>query len=330
MISKNKSGRALSNSRLDTLTCPSFVKHLLKLFLFTSLLFIPNLFAEQPDACFSGDTEQGMIDKAYHYLNTKFCQPALWFDSFFADDRVTEGARAGTRVRWYNDLIVEEAGNLTYQSKLTASIHLPKVTKKLKLVFESDYEDDAFTDFSDNDKQNSALGLRYDIRTKGRSSFNIKVTLKPSIEARYRYIYPFTEQTLARLTQKIYQKKGVTGEISQFDLDHAFAEKYLLRWANFAQLESATSGFEIGTGLTLYQYISKKQALSYKANIIAQESSSYRINHKHLSVTYRHNILKKWFFYELTPEINWDKEDNTATQKEASFTLRLEVLFKNF
>jgi len=329
MISKNKYSRPLNSSRLGSLICSSCVKYLRKLFLLTSLIFIPNLFADQHDACFSSDTEQGMIDKAYHYLNTKFCQPALWFDSFFADDRVTEDARAGTMVRWYNDFILEESGNLKYKSKLTASVHLPKITNKLKLVFESDYEDEAFADFSDNDKQKSSLGLRYDIRAKERSSFNIKVTLRPSIEARYRYTYPFTSQTLARLTQKVYQKKEVTGEISQLDLDHAFTEKYLLRWANFAQLESATSGFEIGTGLTLYHYISKKQALSYKANIIAQEASSYYISHKHLSLTYRHNILKKWLFYELKPQVNWDKEDNTPTQKEASFTFRLEVLFNN-
>lgn len=329
MISKNNSSRPLQDSRLGSLICSSCVKHLQKLLLLTSFIFIPNLFADQHNACFSSDSEQGVVDKAYHYLNTKFCQPAIWFDSFFADERVTEDARAGTRVRWYNDFILEEAGNLKYQSKLSASVHLPKITHKLKLVFESDYEDEALADFSDNEKQQSSLGLRYDIRAKERSSFNIKVTLRPSIEARYRYTYPFTDQTLARLTQKIYQKKEITGEVSQFDLDHAFTEKYLLRWANFARLESATSGFEIGTGLTFYHYISKKQALNYKANIIAQESSSYYISHKHLSVTYRHNILKKWLFYELTPEINWDKEDNTATQKEASFTLRLEVLFNN-
>ena len=308
------------------------MEHLSKLLICSLFLSIyPSfLFADQQDVCFSHSSEEGFVDKAYHYLNTKFCQPAIWFDSFFVDDRVSQDARAGSMVRWYNDFYWTEFGGFAYKSKLTARLYLPKVTRKLKLVFESDDEEDRLELFSKKDEEKqSNLGLRYDMYAKGRSSFNIKITERPSIEARYRYTYPFTVQTTGSFTQKVYQKKKVTGEITQLDIDHSLTPEFLLRWANFLKFETDTSSFEAGTGFTLYQFISQKKAISYKASIIGQEKPDHYISNTHLSVTYRQNILRKWFFYEITPEINWDKQFDSIRKKEATITLRLEVLFNN-
>ena len=309
------------------------MENLSKLFISILLLpiYSPFLFAEEEHDIFANHSNQtNFIDKTYHYLNTNFCQPAIWFDSFFVDDRISEDARASTMIRWYNDISWRELKGLEYKSKLRARVHLPRVTRKLKLVFESDDEDDPLTLFPRNKEETEGqLGLLYDMYARGRSSFNIKVTLRPSIEARYRYTYPFTVQTSGSFTQKLYQKKKVTGESTQLDLDHSINPKFLLRWTNFAKFESDIHGFKIGTGLTLYQFISPKQALNYRASISGPDKPYHYIDNSHLSVTYRQNILRKWLFYEITPEINWNKTADTTRKEEASITLRLEVLFKN-
>ena len=79
-----------------------------------------------------------------------------------------------------------------------------------------------------------------------------------------------------------------------------------------------------------FQYLSEKQAINYKAGISGPDKPYTYIENSHLSITYRQNILRKWLFYEITPEINWDKSADTERRKEVSITLRLEVLFKNF
>ncbi|WP_019614169.1 hypothetical protein [Psychromonas ossibalaenae] len=295
-------------------------------------LFCPALFAEEEkdDPCFSQTSESELVDQAYNYLNRKFCQPALWFDEFFVDDRFTEDARAGTMVRWYNDFKLVESEGFEYDTQLKARFHLPKGSRKLKVVFESDAEDHLTNLFPNNSETaNSTLGLRYDWYAKGRSSFNVKVSLRPSIEARYRYSYPFTEQTVGNFTQRVYQKKKVTGEVTELDVEHSFNPIFLLRWSNYFKYENDVEHFELGSGLTLYQYISRKQALSYKASMTAHDKPHHFISNSHLSVTYRHNILRKWFFYEFTPEINWPKEHDSNREKEAAVTLRLEVFFEN-
>ena len=309
--------------------------HLYKLFICTiSLSFYSHfLIAEEPavDVCASESAQQSLVDNTYHYLNTKFCQPALWFDNFFADQRTTKDARAGTRVRWSNDFIWLEGKGYSFVPNLSARLYLPKITKKLKLVLESDLADTskAFFPGGEDNQPNNALGLSYDVSVKDRSNFNLKATIRPSLEARYRYIYPFTRQTLWRFTQRIYQKEEVTGEATHVDFDHSLNEKFLFRWANFITLETAFDGYEWGSGFTLYHYISPTQALNYRASLTANNKPYHYINNIHLGVTYRHNILRDWFFYELIPAINWPKDAYQQQKKEAFFTLRLEIMFKN-
>ncbi|MCW8334031.1 hypothetical protein J4N42_16950 [Vibrio sp. SCSIO 43135] len=282
------------------------------------------------DECNTVDDDAGFLDSAYARLNTRFCQPAVWFDNFFIDERADEDARAGTLVRWYNDFSWVENEGYKFKTKLKARFHLPKVTRRLKVVFESDEESDVFDLFPQSSEDaESTLGLRYDWLSKGRSSFNFRVTARPSIEARYQYTYPFTIDTLARFTQKVYQRKRVTGESTQLDIDHSFSPEYLLRWTSFGTYEDDIKGWELGSGVTLYQHLSDTQAMSYQASTSGTNRPYHYITNTHLSVTYRQNIWRDWLFYELKPEYNWNKEEDIERYEEAKFTLRLEITFHN-
>ncbi|CAK2102302.1 hypothetical protein F0248_21940 [Vibrio crassostreae] len=286
--------------------------------------------AEEQNECHSQPLEDAPVEKAYHFLNSKFCQPALWFDSFFVDDRITEDARAGTSVRWYNDFIYSEGGDVDYSTKLKARLHLPFVSKRLKLIYES-VSDEEFLDFfpNDSDELDSALGLRYDAYAKGYSSFNIKATLRPRIEARYRFTYPLTTDVVFRLTQRVYQEKQETGEITDVDFDLSLSDDFLARWSSFAGYNDDLKGWNYGTGLTLYHYLAQDQALQYSATINATDEPYNHYEYAQVSVTYRQNVWKEWLFYELIPRYQWEREPYEMHTEEANITLRLEVLFNN-
>lgn len=287
------------------------------------------LFANHQSACFSHGEATTIIDKTYHYINNTFCQPALWFDDFFVDDRITEDVYAGTMVRWYNDFSASKSEGFHYKTKLTARIHLPKITKKIKLVFEPDVEDSLINLFPDEATEpENSLGLQYDWVTKERQSLSLKISLKPSIELRYRYIYPLHETLLTRFTQKLYQRKKTTGSATLLDFDSSINSFLLLRWANFVKIET-DDRVELGSGLTLYQFISARQALNYKMSLTAQEKPHHYISNYHASITYRQNILRKWFYYEIRPQLNWPKALTEDRNTDAKVTLRLEVLFDN-
>ncbi|CAM2899003.1 hypothetical protein [Vibrio rarus] len=287
------------------------------------------------DTCLSRSTDNRPISRAYHFLNTKFCQPAVWFDDFFADERVTEDARAGTSVRWKNDFTYFENKGLKYESKIDAKFNLPKVTKRLKVIIESEGEDDLFNLFPRTEEEiQNTIGLRYDFYAKGYSSFNIKTTFQPKIEARYRFSYPITVNTVFRLTQKVYQEKEFTGESTQVDIDQALSKNLLLRWTSFAEFnrdqDADNSIWEMGTGWVLFHYLSTTQAINYTISTTATDSPRTYIDNTLIGLTYRHNYFFDWFYYEISPEYNWYKEHDQSFEKQASIRLRLEIRFDNF
>ena len=281
-------------------------------------------------SCHSQPDSAKILDSAFSYINTRFCQPAVWFDSFFVDDRVDEDSSAGSIVRWKNDFSYVEGEGYQFNTQLKARFHLPKVTKRLKLVFESDDESDVFDLFPQSSEEaESTLALRYDWLNKERSSFNIKLTAKPGAEARFRYTYPINEDLVLRATQKIYQQKTLTGESTELDLDYSLTPEFLLRWSSFATYEDDIKGWELGTGLNLFQHISDQQALSYRLSTTGTNRPFHYITNTHASITYRQNILRPWLFYELTPEYNWSREEDTERSGEFTATFSLEVLFHN-
>ena len=130
-------------------------------------------------------------------MNTAFCEPAVWFDDFFASDRVFEEV-AGSYVRWRNDLVQVEGQGYDFNTSLNFSIELPKISSKLKLIFEGD-EDPALQDVlpgTPTEAQDNNLGLRFDVKDTDRSKFNISVSAKPRIRLRYRYTYPVRDDFL--------------------------------------------------------------------------------------------------------------------------------------
>lgn len=281
-------------------------------------------------SCHSQPDSAKILDSAFNYVNTRLCQPAVWFDGFFVDERVDSDAKAGSIIRWTNDFAYVEGQGYQFNTRFKARFYLPKVTKQLKVVFESDDESDIFDLLPSNRQETeNTLGLRYDWLSKERSSFNIKLTAKPGIEARYRYSYPISNDVLLRATQKIYQHKRVTGQSTELDLDYSLTPELLFRWSNYAIYEDDIKGWQLGSGITLYQHISDQQALSYQLSISGTNRPFDYITNTHVSVTYRHNILRSWLFYELSPEYNWGREQDTRREGEAKATLRLEILFHN-
>ena len=130
---------------------------------------------EEEDPCLTQSANDTAFDNAFDYLNTKFCQPALWFDSFFVDERTQDDARAGTLVRWTNDFSNYQKEGFKYKINLNARFNLPGVNKKVKVIIDSQGEDDpfAFLKGPNNDGERD-IGLRYDWYAKDRVSFNIK------------------------------------------------------------------------------------------------------------------------------------------------------------
>jgi len=273
----------------------------------------------------------GWFDEAHTYLSIQFCEPSVWFDSFFSSDRVDEEVRAGTRVRWQNDFILTEGGRWSYASNLHASFKLPKTKKSINLIFEDD-EDETLRDIVPGPDTESGgnLGLLYEITESERANFGVRIKLSPSITFRYRYKWPITETFTTRFTQEWSRRDNADGATSRIDFEKKLYDNLLLRQSNSLTHSENFDGHEWANSLVLYQRLSDKSALSYESSVSGVTKPDRYTKNTRVGIRFRQNFYRKWLFYEIAPAVNWNKPLVTDERLGAWEVLfRLEMNFIN-
>ena len=283
------------------------------------------------------DYSESWYDSTHAVVNTVFCEPALWFDSFYGSDRVIAEV-GGSYVRWRNDFILTEGQGFKFKTNLNFSIELPKLSHRLKLTFEGD-EDQALQDVlpSDEDEQDTnTLGLRLDVKETDRSYFNISVSAKPRIRARYRYTYPVTQTFLVRFTQEIQNEKGVNGARTRFDFEKTIPPNKLFRATTEGFASEEFSGVDWSQAFSLFKRLSQKGSISYEASIVGITKPENLVTNYRLGIRYRRNIHRDWLFFEFTPDVTWpielsENRETIITDRHSVFSLlfRLEIHFAN-
>jgi hypothetical protein len=302
---------------------------------------MPEYDAAHPNPCDrtqdSHEYDPSWYDSSHAVMNTVFCEPALWFDSFFGSDRVLEET-GGTYVRWRNDLIQTEGQGTRFRTNLNFSVELPKISQRLKLTFEGD-EDQELQDVLPGDQAEdpgNTLGLRLDVKDTDRSRFNISVSAKPRIRARYRYTYPLPYDSLIRFTQEVQNEKGVNGARTRLDFEKAFLPAKLFRSTTEGFIAEDFKGVDWSQAFSLFQRLSKKSSVSYETGIVGITEPESMVTNYRLGIRYRQNIHRDWLFFEITPDISWPvelSEDRETVVNDRhsvmSIIIRLEVHFAN-
>lgn len=283
------------------------------------------------------DYDPQWYDHTQIYINSRFCEPALWFDNFFASDRVFEEGAAGTYLRWRNDFAYDEEEDFIFKTRLTASVVLPGMKKSMRLTFEGD-EDEDLRDIApgNSDETANTLGVQLDLAETARSKFSVSANFKPRFRFRYRYTYPVYETITLRLTQEIQWENGVNSARSRFDLEKLFDEQFLFRATTEGKISEEYDGIDWLQALVLYQRINKKTSLSYEASISGISKPRVQATDYRLAIRFRKNFHRKWLFYEISPEMTWpityDENRVFIEQDRRSkwqLIFRLEVHFGN-
>lgn len=283
------------------------------------------------------DYEKSWYDESQIYINSKFCEPALYFDNFFANDRVFKEGVPGTYIRWRNDFSYDEEEYFKFDTNLSASFELPGAQSRLRLTLEND-EDEDLRDIAPGtgDTTASTLGLQLDLLENVRSKINVTVSLAPRIRLRYRYTYPVFETVTMRFTQELQREEQVHSSRTLVDFEKLLKKTFLFRSSSEIKVSEEFDGADWLQAFVLYQRVDKKTSISYEtsANGITQPltlATNYR-----LGLRFRKNFHRKWLFYEIAPEMTWpvtfdEKRLNVEKDRRSKWLLffRFEVHFGN-
>jgi hypothetical protein len=281
--------------------------------------------------------EKSWYDKTQIYINSGFCEPALWFDNFFATDRVFAEGPAGTYVRWRNNFIYDEEDYFQFKTSLNISVELPGTEDKLRLTYENN-EDENIQDIAPgtNANQTGSLGLQLKVLENIRSKITVSVSFSPSLRLRYRYTYPDFKDLTIRFTQELERDKATNSGRTLIEVEKPFEQRLLFRSSTQGQVSEAFDGVDWLQAFVLYRRIDKKTSMSYEASINGITQPYTIATDYGLSMRLRKNFHRKWLFYEIAPAIDWpitldESRENVVRGRRAKWSIlfRFEVHFGN-
>ena len=284
-------------------------------------------------------TSKSWLDNSHGYISGSGDQLANWIDQFFGVPGADlESARSQLRLNI--EYRQEEGDGNTEKVQLRGKVRLPRINKRLSLVFTDENEETGELDRGitsiDDDEQNTEVGLSYNIMEHISSRLDLKAGLRSSghmkLKARYRYELPVGDKYINRFTETLYflDPEGF-GFQSTYDLNRIIDENRLVRWSNNARITEDIQGVEWSTRLLLGRRIDEKSAISYFVWTGGETRPDYLTTSYGLGMRYRRKIIRPWIFYELEPAYAWQRE-LVEDDRDGVFIvkLRLGIIFEKF
>jgi hypothetical protein len=269
-----------------------------------------------------GDT---WLDQTHDFVSNNICQPAVWFDNFFGNDKILEDVRPGAFVRLRDSVRWSEGNHVHHRTDYNLQWRLPKMKRRFKFFIIGGPETDnvdpltgqpvqSFNQQTAASKQ-SNIGIRYDFVNWLRSlvsidtGIRVNIPLDPFVRIRYQYTIPFAGVYLARFTETaIWRYVEHFSETTQLDLERKLDTFMLLRWSNYTTYTEGAAGVQWTSGISLLTELSARSAISFDTSTWGVNHPEWTIDNYRVGTRYRRNFYRPWLFFEIEPEVTWPKK----------------------
>jgi len=284
------------------------------------------------DPCANDDKRPGWIDRVQYRLYRLTCSSASWFDGLFGNRRFDQEYRqshgfATLGTRW------SERDGVDPVARFRARMNLPQISNKLnafvgridqdEFVTESSPEGYALpAQFASRNEDDFLVGLGYRDSLSKTGSFDTDVGVRvrwppePYVKGSYRYARPIGQRNLLRLRETAFWRQterfGVTSSV---DWDHAFDDRYLLRWSNAGTFSQVSEGVRWYSELILFHSMGERSAFAYQTFINGSSDAEVPLSSYGATVTYRQRVWREWLIIELQTGVDWPRYELTEERK---------------
>lgn len=281
------------------------------------------------------EADETWLDDSHAYATEQAQALTQWMDNYFGEPNYElEAAESFLRLDFSTDWDQDDGNN--NQIRLRGKLQLPRLSKRLNLVF-SDESGDEFDPDRDARKLDDNVGLVYEVAENNRSRFDLTMGLnwnrvRPGV--RYRFQDRFGEVYSYRLTQRVqWENNEGFYATSQAELNRALSTNTFLRWNNRAVYGEETRGTEWLTRFSLFERRrtlrgsrKHKVGINYFAGINGVTDPKSYVKNYRLGVLFRRQIYRKFLFLEIEPAYNYRKRDPDDKRQFAwSIGLTLQV-----
>jgi len=282
-----------------------------------------------------GDTEHNVTTVEKEYL-----EPAnkrvKSVDSFFQNKKYfDETEETFVSLRIDNDFSTKESYN--FKAKLGGQVALSKSKKRFKFFIDNVASDNVDNILEEDESNTPEFGLHYFTPQKYGIVSKYSVGLRgihPFVRARYYMIFKEGEWYIEPSQIFKYSSNNKFEEESTIYFDRHFDDLSLFRFLMHRKTQESKKGMEYDFTLQYYWSPVKNIGLRVSQSFIGSTEYRYVVNPNieppqtktyegiydyTSSLSLRHNIWRKWFFYEVRPGVSFHKE----YAFEPNYTLRV-------
>jgi hypothetical protein len=284
----------------------------------------PSDTSSSPDA-FIGP-QMGFFDTLHGEISQRLLTTAVWLDSYFEDARVEkEINRSYIRVRY--DTFQEERAATVYRPTISLRLALPQLEKKAHIVVSAEQPEISTNTpapagitedrIGKPDERNVSTAVHYVLRSTEEQNFVVRSGAQFShgspvlfVAPRYRYFVPLAEWGF-RFTQEAVWKTDTKWEVDTlFDLERQLPHEFFFRSSLGGTWLDGTNGYFYSLSFSLRQPFDPRHALEYGWVNSYQTRPVYELSEILLSVRYRQNLWRDWFFFEVAPQLRFPRSGN--------------------
>jgi hypothetical protein len=288
------------------------------------------------------ETEQkdmlSVLDAPHKYVSEYVEWLVTGVDKFFANEAIYNYT-TDSYVQLTGEISHEEmTANTSLKAGLRARVDLPRTKKKLKLLIDTDptEKQDPISRSVDEIPPTETQGkdvyasVQRERERKGwliRPSLGMKIRLplEPFAKLQFTNLYPF-ERWQLRLDENLYWfKDSGFGSDSTFEYNLSVGNDNLFRATSFARLTEETDYFALSQTFAFYHTISARRRISFQIGAYGQTKPTWHMTQYLAVIRYRQNLHKDWLFFEVQPQVLYQKINEW--NDEISLLLKLELLF---
>lgn len=290
--------------------------------------FAPSIESEPCIARDSAGDLLGWADYPHCLVELRAQSSVRWFDDWLGHADMDDSASIALRA--ISEFTVDDKGDLTAALRLRAQVALPRLSKRLSLVFEDESKETSSLR-SIPSVNESVLALRWLVLNLERMRIETDAGVRSGpdlfVRGRFATSYAITPDDQVRFAQSLrYGAKEKVRAINSIDYSHAMQDSSvfsLYHQLDFQQ-DNDVDGAFWSRGAVLSRGLSTESSAAFG---VGQEgvSESWQERSRYAWVSYRQQFLRDWLFYEVEPRLTQTRDRDWDTLP--SLTLRLEVHF---
>jgi hypothetical protein len=243
--------------------------------------------------------------------------PTEELDSFFQSNRYLNDNRdIYVRVRFNSYFYTKEPNKMNMQ--VSAQLPFDRCKERWNLFFQE--EENNNNEIKTTDTSNSGVGIRYE----GKDKFGIKSSYSlglssgsPYVRARYKYPLTFGKWKIEPIQIFKYSSKYYFEDETDIYFDRSIHHKDLFRIQLYRKSAYDIEGMDYGLTFQYYWNLGKDAGIeltqSFFGNTAYNDYYAFDkdyngINNYVTSISWRKNIWRKWFYYEIKPSVNFHKD----------------------